>query len=169
MLPARERAQPADSSVHSLETAAVALAPDHSLVISRCDFASLQRQTAICIKYQLRVEEAPMIAFIHTEHHDDAMFPRGCADGCGDWTGDLYRSFVKPQVLRPHCDWRCDKRKVRVVRNCCFREYNKLSALRGGILNPREHPLDRAELRVQHRRELHGGRFDGPGSHTVHV
>ena len=76
MLPAGQRADPADGGVNGANTSPIALPPDHALMISRRDFPPLQHQATIVVENQLRVVERAAVALIDPDHQHHPVLRR---------------------------------------------------------------------------------------------
>ncbi len=81
VLPAGQRADPADGGVDRLQAGAVALAPDHPLVEGRGDLAALEQQAAVGVEDELGVVERAVVALVHPEHDHHAEAAGRGADG----------------------------------------------------------------------------------------
>jgi len=72
VLPARELADAADRAIHRTQTRAVALTPDHTLVIGRRDLATPLNQRAVGVEEELRVVQGFSCALVHADGNDHA-------------------------------------------------------------------------------------------------
>ena len=75
MLPARQLANAADLAVNGAQTGAVALAPDHALVIGGRDLAAALNQGAVGIKEQLGVVQGSAVTLVDADGHDNSRLP----------------------------------------------------------------------------------------------
>ena len=72
MFPACELANAADLAVNGAQTRAVALAPNHALVIGGRDLAAPLDQGAVGIKEKLGVVQRSAVTLVDADGHDNA-------------------------------------------------------------------------------------------------
>src|SRR5215469_1786567 len=99
VFPTGERTDASHCAVHSAKAAAVALAPDDTLVVGRSDLAPLEDEGPVCIEDELCVVKTASVALIHAydQHHP---MPSGCfTELPGDGSGHFNSAMVKSQVF----------------------------------------------------------------------
>ena len=83
MLPARQLTNAADRAVDGAQTRAVALAPDHALVIRRRDLATPLNQPAVGIEQKLSVVHGVAVTLVDADRDDHPRLSARIADGVG--------------------------------------------------------------------------------------
>jgi hypothetical protein len=170
VLPAGQRADTAGARVHGRQTGAVALAPDHALVVGRRDLAALEHQAAIGIEHQLRVVQTAVVAFVHAQHHHHAQLARRGGHGVRHRARHGGRTLHQQQVVRALQHGRLHEREVGVVGHEGLGEDDQLHALLRGVAQGLEHARQRAALAREVRRDLRRGRADlAVRHHSVQV
>src|SRR5918912_3742718 len=81
VLPAGELANAADLAVDGAQTRAVALAPDHALVMGGLDLAAPLNQGAVGIKEKLGVVQGSAVTLVDADGHNDSGMFASFADG----------------------------------------------------------------------------------------
>jgi hypothetical protein len=128
MLPTRQLANAADRAVCGAETRAVALTPDHALVIGRRDRAAPLNQRAVGVEEQLRVVQGFAVALVDADGcHHPRLLAR-VADGVGRGGWHRHGMIEQLQVLASANDLvgGLEKRKILVVTHHGLRERREL-------------------------------------------
>ena len=89
VLPARQLADAANLAVDGAQARAVALAPDHALVIGGRDLAAPLDQGAVGIEEKLGVVQGSAVTLVDADGHDDSRLPGSFADGVGGRDGTV--------------------------------------------------------------------------------
>src|SRR5215471_20396605 len=77
MFPTRQLPDAAGCAVDGATPRAVALSPDHTLVIGRRDLSTSLNQPPVGVEEQLRVVERFAVAFVDADRHDYSSGPAG--------------------------------------------------------------------------------------------
>ncbi len=142
------------------QTRAIALAPDHALVVGRGDLAAMLEQPAVGIEQELCVVERAAVALVHADGNDRSRLPAGLADGLGGGRRDGDRLFEQALVFRAHPERRLHEGEVGVVRHHRLREGSEQHAL---ATEGEDLPADLvhgALAAVEDRAQLDGGGLD---------
>ncbi|MNP20696.1 hypothetical protein D3C76_1132800 [compost metagenome] len=157
MFPAGQCADAADGAVGGAQAGAIALAPDHALVIGGGYLASVLDKRAVGVEQQLSVVDRAAIALVDADTGDEVGFAAGFADLAGDVRGHGDRLFEQLEVLPGHGEGRLHEREIGVVRHHGFRKDSKLHAFAAQLQQLAAEFVDGCLARVEHGTELHGG------------
>ena len=93
VLPTRQLSNPSDLAFHRARARAIALSPNHALVVGGRDLASPLKQGAVGIEEKLRVVQSSLIPFINADRDNDSPLPASVADCVGGKRGYRDRLF----------------------------------------------------------------------------
>src|SRR6202041_2095168 len=102
VLPARELAHAADGGVDGTEAVALALPPDHPLVVRRRDLPAPLHESAVGVEEELRVVEGAAVTLVDAERDHDPETPRRLRHGIDGGPGNDDRLLVELEVSPAH-------------------------------------------------------------------
>src|SRR5258705_5503783 len=128
MLPTRQLTNAADRAVDGAQTRAVALAPDHALVIRRRDLATPLNQPAVGIEQKLSVVHGVAVTLVDADGDDHLRLSARIADGVGRGRWHRHGLIEQFHVLASANDLigGLEKRKIWIVRHACLMEGREL-------------------------------------------
>ena len=145
-----------DRTVGGAQPRAIALPPDHALVVGGGDFAAMLDQRAVSVEQQLGVIKRATITLVDADAGHDTGFAARCTYLPSDIRGHDDCLLKQAQMLLAHGEGRLHKRKVRVVRHHSFREHRELNVLATQVQERVTQFGDRGFTGIQHRTELNG-------------
>ena len=163
VLPAGQAADATQVGGYHLEAGPIPLAPDHALVISRCNFATFKQQFPLVVDQQLGVVKAAPIPFVDAQQ--DMQAPLARRGGNAGHLGPLHDDglLVELEMGAAHQHRRLNKRKIGVIGQKSLWENNQPHTCGPSLGHGRQHPGDRALQTEEHRSDLGGGDEDWIG------
>ena len=163
VLPAGQGPHAAHGGGHGAQAAAVALAPNHALVVGGRDFTAVQYQFAGGVEHQLGVVKRTVVALVHAQHHHHAALAGGGGHQLGERPRHHHGLVVEGQVVFSGQHGRPHEGKVRVIRHHRFGKNDDFRPLPAGCADGVAHLFGGGPAVVQHRLKLGGGGFDDAG------
>jgi hypothetical protein len=151
VFPTSQHTDSPDCSVHSSNSAAVALSPDHTFVIGWGNFATPQKKRTIRIENQLRVIEGSAVSLVNTygKNHPRRLCRPPQSRGYG--TRNFHRILIESQVFFASQNRRYDKRKIGIIGNKGFGENGQLYPLSSRLVDGVAHAIDSVTSRKVRR------------------
>jgi hypothetical protein len=122
---------------------------------SRRDLAPLQLERAVGVEHELGVVQRAVVTLIDAEHDHRAVLARRRRNPIGLGARRRHGMLIETDMLRPALDRRRDEGEVRVPGNESLGKNDELGALPSGVVDRRDHPIERRRAGREIGGDLH--------------